>query len=104
MNDLNGFKANMMHTNDMYQINLKTGIAMDTAKIFQTGRSQAVRLPKEYRFNGKEVVIKRVGDGVLLMPIENPWQMLEAALDSFETGFKIERKQPEHQIRPEVLP
>ena len=94
----------MMHTNDMYQIDLKTGIAMDTAKIFQTGRSQAVRLPKEYRFNGKEVVIKRVGDGVLLMPIENPWQMLEAALDSFETGFKIERKQPEHQIRPEVLP
>ena len=64
----------MVHTNDMYQIDLKTGIAMDTAKIFQTGRSQAVRLPKEYRFNGKEVVIKRVGDGVLLMPIENPWQ------------------------------
>ena len=54
----------MVHTNDMYQIDLKTGIAMDTAKIFQTGRSQAVRLPKEYRFNGKEVVIKRVGDGV----------------------------------------
>ena len=76
---------------------------MDTAKIFQTGRSQAVRLPKEYRFNGKEVVIKRVGDGVLLMPIENPWQMLEAALDSFELGFKIDRQQAEHQIRPEVL-
>lgn len=104
MNDLIGLKANMMHTNDMYQIDLKTGIAMDTAKIFQTGRSQAVRLPKEYRFNGKEVVIKRVGDGVLLMPIENPWQMLEAALGSFEPGFKIERQQPEHQIRPEVLP
>ncbi len=85
----------MVHTNDMYQIDLKTGIAMDTAKIFQTGRSQAVRLPKEYRFNGKEVVIKRVGDGVLLMPIENPWQMLEAALSSFEPGFKIDRQQPE---------
>jgi antitoxin VapB len=77
---------------------------MDTAKIFQTGRSQAVRLPKEYRFNGKEVVIKRVGDGVLLMPIENPWHMLEAALNAFEPGFKIERQQPDHQIRSEVLP
>ena len=103
MNDLIRLKPNMMHTNDMYQIYLKIGIAMDIAKIFQTGRSQAVRLPKEYRFNSKEVVIKRVGDGVLLMPIENPWQMLEAALDSFETGFKIERQQPEHQVRPEVL-
>ena len=93
----------MMYTNDMYQIDLKTGIAMDTAKIFQTGRSQAVRLPKEYRFNGKEVFIKRVGDGILLMPIENPWQMLETALDSFEPRFKIDRQQAEHQIRPEVL-
>jgi antitoxin VapB len=93
----------MMNTNDMYQIQLKTGISMDTAKIFQTGRSQAVRLPKEYRFNAKEVLIKRVGDGVLLMPIENPWRMIEAALDSFEPVFKIDRQQPEHQIRPEVM-
>ena len=76
---------------------------MDTAKIFQTGRSQAVRLPKAYRFNTNEVVIKRVGDGVLLMPIENPWQMIEAALSSFEPGFKLDRQQAEHQIRPEVL-
>ena len=76
---------------------------MDTAKIFQTGRSQAVRLPKAYRFSTNEVVIQRVGDGVLLMPIENPWQMIEAALSSFEPGFKLDRQQPEHQIRPGVL-
>ncbi|MEY3410303.1 MAG: hypothetical protein RIS02_2030 [Pseudomonadota bacterium] len=80
---------------------------MDTAKIFQTGRSQAVRLPKEYRFNAKEVVIKRVGEGVLLMPIEDPWVTIEVALNAFEPDFKIdfkiERQQPEHQIRPEVL-
>jgi antitoxin VapB len=76
---------------------------MDTAKIFQTGRSQAVRLPKAYRFSTNEVVIQRVGDGVLLMPVENPWQMIEAALSSFEPGFKLDRQQPEHQIRPGVL-
>lgn len=76
---------------------------MDTAKIFQTGRSQAVRLPKAYRFSTNEVVIQRVGDGVLLMPIENPWQMIEAALSSLEPGLKLDRQQPEHQIRPEVL-
>ena len=42
---------------------------MATAKLFKTGRSQAVRLPKEFRFEGKEVRIRRVGQGVLLEPI-----------------------------------
>jgi antitoxin VapB len=93
----------MMHIIGIYQQLTPTGANMDTAKIFQTGRSQAVRLPKEYRFNAKEVLIKRVGEGVLLMPIEDPWATIEAALNAFEPGFKIERQQPEHQIRPEVL-
>jgi antitoxin VapB len=42
---------------------------MKTAKLFKIGRSQAVRLPKAFRFEGKEVYIKRVENGVLLMPI-----------------------------------
>ena len=41
---------------------------MTTAKLFQTGRSQAVRLPKAFRFEGQEVIIKRVSNGVLLLP------------------------------------
>lgn len=41
---------------------------MDTAKLFQSGRSQAVRLPKEYRFDGTQVFIKRIGDAVVLIP------------------------------------
>ena len=41
---------------------------MDTAKIFQTGRSQAVRLPKAYRFQTGEVWIRRTPEGVLLIP------------------------------------
>jgi antitoxin VapB len=41
---------------------------MDTAKLFKTGRSQAVRLPKAYRFEGDEVYIKRVGPAVVLLP------------------------------------
>ena len=44
---------------------------MMTAKLFENGRSQAVRLPKEYRFNGDEVAINKVGDIVILMPKEN---------------------------------
>jgi antitoxin VapB len=43
---------------------------MATAKLFKTGRSQAVRLPKEFRFEGKEVRIRRVGQGVLLEPMK----------------------------------
>ena len=43
---------------------------MTTAKIFQNGKSQAVRLPKEFRFEGKEVRISRVGNGVLLKPVK----------------------------------
>jgi antitoxin VapB len=72
---------------------------MDTAKLFQSGRSQAVRLPKEYRFRGSEVVVKHFGNGVLLLPIDDPWQMLEAGLEAFEPGFVLSREQPEQQRR-----
>jgi antitoxin VapB len=77
---------------------------MDTARIFPSGRSQAVRLPKEYRFKGKEVVIKHFGNGVLLIPIDKSWSMLEAALQEFEPGFIMEREQPEEQEREEIAP
>jgi antitoxin VapB len=67
---------------------------MDTAKLFQTGRSQAVRLPKAFRFEGEEVFIKRVGSGVLLIPKNrNPWQSMLESLEKFEGT--IERNQPE---------
>ena len=42
-----------------------------TAKIFQHGRSQAVRLPKEFRLPGKEVRVRRLGQGVLLEPVDS---------------------------------
>lgn len=75
---------------------------MDTARLFQSGRSQAVRLPKEYRFEGVEVVVKHFGNGVLLMPLNESWAMLDAALDAFEPGFKISRDQPAAQVREEI--
>ena len=68
---------------------------MDTARLFQSGRSQAVRLPREYRFSGSEVAVKRFGNGVLLLPIDDPWQTLEAGLAAFEPDFVIEREQPQ---------
>ncbi len=51
---------------------------METAKIFMTGRSQAVRLPKRYRFSGTEVTIRKEGDNVILSPISR-----KAALEAF---------------------
>jgi antitoxin VapB len=77
---------------------------MDTARLFQSGRSQAVRLPKDYRFQGSEVAVKHFGNGVLLLPIEDPWQTLEAGLAAFEPGFVLERQQPEPQQREAILP
>jgi antitoxin VapB len=70
-----------------------------TAKLFMTGRSQAVRLPLELRFDGDEVIAKRFGSGVLLLPVDAPWEIMKEALDEFEPGFQITREQPEVQER-----
>ena len=67
---------------------------MDTAKLFMTGCSQAVRLPKEYRFEGDEVMIKRVGDAVVLLPRTRGWDSLLESLSMFEPGFRLKREQP----------
>ena len=48
-------------------------ISMDTAKVFMSGRSQAVRLPKEYRFDDDEVYINKVGNVVMLYPKNDEW-------------------------------
>jgi antitoxin VapB len=77
---------------------------MDTARLFQSGRSQAVRLPKEYRFVGTEVVVKHFGNGVLLLPMDDPWQTLAAGLAAVEPGFVLTREQPDDQIRAEIAP
>jgi len=73
-----------------------------TAKLFMSGRSQAVRLPKALRFEGNEVIAKRFGSGVLLLPMEAPWQLMMEALEEFEEGFKLEREQPATQEREDL--
>jgi antitoxin VapB len=66
---------------------------MKTAKLFQNGKSQAVRLPREFRLAGTEVYIKRQGKGVLLVPKEDPWKALEESLSMFSDDFMSERQQ-----------
>ena len=60
---------------------------MMTAKVFENGRSQAVRLPKECRFNTDEVAVNRIGDIVLLMPKTNKWSSFMQAIDMFSDDF-----------------
>lgn len=66
------------------------------AKLFFHGRSQAVRLPKEFRFEGTEVYVRRVGDEVVLSSkAKASMQSLVEALDDFEQGFELSREQPQ---------
>ena len=60
---------------------------MMTAKVFENGRSQAVRLPKECRFDTDEVAVNRIGDIVLLMPKTNKWSSFMQAIDMFSEDF-----------------
>jgi antitoxin VapB len=58
-----------------------------TAKVFWSGRSQAVRLPKEYRFEGSEVRIRRLGRAVLLEPVAEDWAWLEQLVGQLDPDF-----------------
>jgi antitoxin VapB len=71
------------------------GEIMETAKIFINGRSQAVRLPKAYRFEGHEVYIKKTLEGVLLIPKDRSiWDTWEKNLMKYDEPFMTQRNQP----------
>ena len=72
---------------------------MDIAKIFKNGRSQAVRLPKEYRIDNDEVYIKKFEDIVMLIPKNLDWKVMETAAKYFTDDFMGERNQPKIQKR-----
>ncbi len=74
-------------------------IIMDSAKLFYNGRSQAVRLPREYRFEGEEVFIKKIGSAVVLMPKKQVWEVHEAGVDYFSDDYMESRKQPDQKKR-----
>jgi antitoxin VapB len=75
---------------------------LDTAKLFPNGRSQAVRLPKEYAFVGEEVYIKKINGMVILIPKDDPWKPFLDSLGKFSNDFmesgrqqgQIDQRQP----------
>jgi antitoxin VapB len=77
---------------------------MDTAKLFMNGRSQAVRLPKQYALPGNEVYVKKMGNIVLLIPKDdNPWQPLLDSLEMFSDDvFNFKRDQGKFERRAKV--
>ena len=68
---------------------------MQTAKLFNIGRSQAVKLPEEFRFSGDDVYIKKYQGIVMLLSKESPWASLVDSLDRFSSDFMSERNQPD---------
>jgi antitoxin VapB len=72
---------------------------MKTAKIFRNGQSQAVRLPKEFRFRDDHVYVKKWGNVVLLIPARDSWDSLAASLLKFTDDYLADREQPPVQKR-----
>jgi antitoxin VapB len=77
--------------------------SMQTARLFMNGRSQAVRLPKEFQFNSENVYIQRVGEAVMLFPVDREWEVFLHGLNNFSDGFMSEgRYQGIKQEREEL--
>ena len=72
---------------------------MQTARLFTNGRSQAVRLPKDCRFSGDEVFIKKLRGAVVLIPKDDPWLSFVESLDHFPEDFMEDRNQPDPEVR-----
>lgn len=76
---------------------------MDTAKVFWSGRSQAVRLPKAFRFKSKAVRVRRHGKAVILEPLAEDWRWLDSLVDELDADFvRAAAEQPSAQNRPEL--
>ena len=74
---------------------------METAKLFWSGRSQAVRLPRAYRVDGREVRIRRRGRAIVLEPVPDSWAWLDAVAGDVDEDFvSAVREQPEAVERP----
>ena len=75
-----------------------------TAKIFKSGNSQAVRIPKEFQLEGTEVEVERRGDTLILRPKRRSWARFLESLEQFSDDFmKTGREQPDAQERDEAF-
>ena len=76
---------------------------MLSSKVFTSGNSQAIRLPKEYQVDDTEMFIQKIGNTIILFPKKNPWETFEKSLTEFTDDFMKEgRQQPGMQKREEL--
>ena len=74
---------------------------MLTAKVFKSGNSQAIRIPKEVQTDQKEFLIRKVGEGYLLCPVDDPWFPLRLCIGQMPDDFMNDREQPSWDDVPE---
>jgi antitoxin VapB len=74
---------------------MEVSLRMETAKLFYNGQSQAVRLPKDYRFTGDEVYIKKVGNSVFLYPKDQAWETFMNGVNGFTDDFLPNGRAPQ---------
>lgn len=67
---------------------------MLTAKVFQSGNSQAIRIPKEMQTDEKEFVIRKIGNCFFLLPMNDPWALLRQCLGQADEDISFDRNQP----------
>jgi len=73
------------------------------AKVFENGRSQAVRLPKECRFSSDEILVNKIGDIVILLPKESKWDSFIKAIDMFSDDYMADGRGTDIQMERESL-
>ena len=68
---------------------------MRTVKVFKSGNSNAIRIPKEYQVTGKELIINKIGNTIILFPRDDPWKLFKDSLGEFSDDFFADgRNQP----------
>ncbi|MDR0668508.1 MAG: antitoxin [Treponema sp.] len=73
---------------------------MLTTRVFKSGNSQAVRIPKEYKIDGEELYINKIGNTIIIFPKNDPWDLFKKSLTDFSDDYFTEgRNQPEMQKR-----
>jgi len=76
---------------------------MQTARLFANGRSQAVRLPKEFKFRGENVYIQKLGDAVIMVPFDKDWEVFMHGLNGFSDDFMNEGRLREKERERDAL-
>jgi antitoxin VapB len=76
---------------------------MLTTKVFRSGNSQAIRIPKEYQIEGEELYINKIGSAIIIFPKNDPWELFRKSLADFSDDYFVDgRNQPKMQNRKKI--